>query len=212
MRYVIVNGSPKSGRANSDSIIDFYMENLEENDVIRLKWNNSNPSMEDFEAIKNCENLLFVFPLYIDTVPSQFLRCLLSLEDYLKENQPDKPIKVFTIINNGYFDARENVLGLEIIRNWCDHVDAIFGGGLAIGAGALMCSLKGTPLEKRFIGRPIRAIDELYLESLLDKPRGIIKMTTPQISWGFYKFLAEASWRIRMRENGLSNKDLHRKL
>ena len=58
----------------------------------------------------------------------------------------EKPIfewyNVYVVSNLGFYESEQISILLEIVKNWCSRMGFPYGGGLAIGAGEMMGSLK----------------------------------------------------------------------
>lgn len=119
MNICILNGSPKSSKSTSELLIEYLMSFTGENETVTYNVCKSNLSEEQFSRIQSSDALVFVFPLYIDGINSQLLRFLIELE---KRGFNNKSIGVYCIINNGFYEGRQNLIAADIIKNWCKAV------------------------------------------------------------------------------------------
>ncbi|HAW69762.1 MAG TPA: hypothetical protein DHD79_09105, partial [Firmicutes bacterium] len=79
-----------------------------------------------------CDTLVFAFPLYVDGIPSHLLSCLSQMEGYLKP-LASKEMRVYAIVNCGFYEGRQNQHALDMMQNWCAKTRLIWGHGLGIG-------------------------------------------------------------------------------
>lgn len=100
-------------------------------------------SKKQYEDIKNSDALIFAFPLYIDSIPSHLLRLLVDLEE---QTFSKKDIMVYCLVNNGFFEGKQNWIAIEQMKNWCKAVGLIWGQAVGIGAGEMMPFIKDIPL------------------------------------------------------------------
>ena len=76
MKICIINGSPKAGESTSELLIGYLMSFIKENEVITYNVREMFFSNTQFSLIQHSYVLIFVFPLYIDSINSELL-CLL---------------------------------------------------------------------------------------------------------------------------------------
>ena len=147
------------------------------------------------------------FPLYVDGVPSHLLRCLLKLEESFNKIK-EKDIKVYALVNCGFYEGKQNKLAIEIIENWCEKCGLKWGQGLGIGAGPLLHSVKSGPAEhgpKKNLGKALNIISNNILNKISDNNL-FITANFPRFA---YKFAAEMGWKKSIKANKLRVKDLY---
>lgn len=113
MNISIINGSPKSGKSTSGLLIKYLLQEMEECNAEVFKC-----TLQTAELAKiACSDVLvLVFPLYVDSIPSQLLQLLIILEE-LKNLNHD--MMVYCIVNNGFFEGTQNYIAIQQIKNWC---------------------------------------------------------------------------------------------
>lgn len=141
MNISIINGSPKSGKSTSGLLIKYLLQEMGECNAQVFKC-----TLQTTELAKiACSDVLvLVFPLYVDSIPSQLLQLLIILEE-LKNLNHD--MMVYCIVNNGFFEGTQNYVAIQQIKNWCAAADLSWGQGVGIGAGEMLPFIANIPLK-----------------------------------------------------------------
>ena len=139
MKISIINGSPKVGKSNSEILGNYILSLLKDNEIkkyysISFRLNNENKN-----EIYNSDVLIFLFPLYVDGIPSNLLKLFVEFE---KEKVVNPATRVYCIVNNGFYEGKQNRLAILQMKNWCEKVKADWGQGIGVGAGELLPYLK----------------------------------------------------------------------
>lgn len=128
-KLVILNGSPRAPKSNSKRYAELFLSH----------WKGD---AESFNLVRGdhrliCEKVgqasqvLLVFPLYADGIPT----CLL---DFLKELEqaelPNRPV-VSVLINCGFLEPQQNDVAVEMVRLFCSRNGYPMGSVLKIGSG-----------------------------------------------------------------------------
>lgn len=100
MSLLIFNGSPRGEKSNSDIIISWFMEGYESASKVYLKKVKQHETF--IEESKSFDQLLFVFPLYVDGMPAQVKSFFERMSQH-KEDFKDK--EVAFIIHSGFSEA-----------------------------------------------------------------------------------------------------------
>lgn len=159
MNISIINGSPKSGKSTSGLLIKYLLQEMGECNAQVFKC-----TLQTTELAKiACSDVLvLVFPLYVDSIPSQLLQLLIILEE-LKNLNHD--MMVYCIVNNGFFEGTQNYVAIQQIKNWCAAADLNWGQGVGIGAGEMLPFIANIPLKhgpNKNIGY---AINKVFLDT-----------------------------------------------
>ena len=77
--------------------------------------------------------------MYVDGIPSNLLKLLVEFE---KEKVIKSGTKIYCIVNNGFYEGKQNRLAILQMKNWCEKVKADWGQGIGVGAGELLPYLK----------------------------------------------------------------------
>nr|WP_288886836.1 hypothetical protein [uncultured Blautia sp.] len=211
MKIALINGSPK----RKDSASGLILKELQglipsENEIINLHFTKKQPGSSDLELLQDCSIMVFAFPLYVDSLPSHLLSCLVRLEEYLKHAAFSKDCTVYAIANCGFYEGSQNALALDIMENWCSKAGVIWGGGLGIGAGGMMPVISGMAAgkgpKKNFSG----AFNTLS-DRILRQETGENICFSPNFPRFLYKMAGEMGWRQAGKNNGLTRRDLWNK-
>jgi multimeric flavodoxin WrbA len=212
MKLRFINGSPKPINSSSGLILQELLNALvEKRDVKEYSLGTDKFIPMIFDEICDGDAIVFAFPLYVDSIPSNALKMLIGLEESLKARKT-KNIYAYAIINNGFYEGEQTRTAFEIMGNFCERAGLIFGGGIGMGAGETFRVVRGKPIgEKMFkdFGREIK----LLAEKIEAKEIFGIKYLSPSIPRFLWRFMAKRFfWNSLARANKLSKKDILRKL
>lgn len=98
------------------------------------------------EKLQQAEVFVLGAPLYVDGLPAQAVRLLEMLLEGEYSGLSGK--RVYVVSNLGFYEGQQICNLFDIVRNWCDRMQMIYGGGLAVGAGPMISTLKSMPLKK----------------------------------------------------------------
>ncbi|MFL0198633.1 flavodoxin [Clostridium sp. WILCCON 0269] len=137
-KLYFVNGSPKVNNSVSEALIDnLYAMILNDNiEVNRASLNNR----VNYEDITNSDILVIASPLYVDLLPSTVIEFLMNLEQQTKNMK--KLIRVYAVVNCGFFEGIQNRHALRILENFCTKVGYEWRFGVGVGAGEFMKNTK----------------------------------------------------------------------
>jgi multimeric flavodoxin WrbA len=212
MKISLINGSQKIGESNSGIILD-RLNNLikEKHEVKTYKVYQKSVDNKMLKDIISGEIIVLAFPLYVDSIPSHTLKMLIELEIIVRKEQP-KDLIIYAIINNGFYEGKQNHIAFEIIKNWCEHSGIKFGGGIGQGAGEMLGSTKKTPINKGPFNNLGRALQSL-VESMELKETFKIKYLNPYFPRFLWKIMATIlMWHPLAYKNGLNKKDIIRRI
>ncbi len=207
MKIIIINGSPKTLKSNSEILGNYLFPLLKENNIKKYYSIYFQLNDKTKNEIYNSDVLIFIFPLYVDGIPSNLLKLLVEFE---KENAIRPETKIYCIVNNGFYEGKQNFLALLHMKNWCKKVNAKWGQGIGIGSGELL------PYLKRFkLGQgPLK-----NLEKILNRfSRNILTLNsdkniyiTPNWPKSLYFIQGSISWILKARKNNLKIRELFKK-
>lgn len=208
MKIITINGSPKTLKSNSEILGNYLFPLLKENNIkkyysIYFQLNNKTKN-----EIYNSDVLIFIFPLYVDGIPSNLLKLLVKFE---KENVVRPKTKIYCIVNNGFYEGRQNFLAILHMKNWCKKVNAKWGQGIGIGSGELLPYLKKFKLGQG----PLK-----NLEKILNRfSRNILTLNSdkniyinPNWPKSLYFIQGSISWILKARKNNIKIRELFKKL
>ena len=87
-------------------------------------------------ALEDAGKVVFVAPLYVDSVPSHVLPFLREMEKYCREN--GLKLKVYVIANNGFIEGKQNEPLMRVVENCCARGGLEWCGGIGIGGGVML--------------------------------------------------------------------------
>ena len=207
MTITIINGSPKPRESTSELLIKYLVPFINKNEIVT--YNKPYLTDKQFEEINKSNVLIFVFPLYIDSIPTNLLQLLIKFE---KRTLFSNDTMVYCIINNGFFEGKQNHVAFDQMKNWCKSVDLIWGQAIGLGAGEMLPFLKDIPLghgPNKNIGK---AFKELAC-NITSLSSGKDIFISP--NWSRFLWKIQASlfvWYPRAKKNGLKKCDLFKQI
>ncbi|WP_314394459.1 hypothetical protein [Leptotrichia shahii] len=207
MKISIINGSPKAGRSNSEILENYLLSLLKDNGI--RKYYSISVRLDDKikNEIYNSDVLIFLFPLYVDGIPSNLLKLLVEFE---KEKVVNPATKVYCVVNNGFYEGKQNHLAILQIKNWCEKIKARWGQGIGVGAGELLPYLKKCKLEQGPLKNLGKALEKFSINILTLKNDKDIYIN-PNWLRSLYFFQGSISWILKGRKNNLRVRELFRK-
>lgn len=196
--YTLISGSPKIQKSNSLTFLEKISKELGNYKIYELK---RNKNIEILENMNKSEVLVLAYPLYVDSPTS----IMLSFLDYIVDEKIDLQKKlVYVIVNCGFREGKQNITSVNVIKRWCEKVNANYMGSIMIGAGEIVG-------EKKYKYVSTKALNKLKQFSniikLKEKSDDIIT-TMDIINNKLYCHLANLFWNKRGKNNKLSNQDL----
>ena len=208
MKIGIVNGSPRGKKSNSEILIKYLCSLLEGHKINKYYSFSSKINSEIKSEIHNADVLIFSFPLYIDSIPSSLLDILLKFEE---EKIINSKTKIYCIVNNGFFEGKQNQLAILQMKNWCQKTGAEWGQGIGIGAGEILSYVEKVPLGKGPL-KNLGKVLEQFTNNIKTLKSGNEIYVNPNWSRLLYWTQGTVSWIIKARKNGLKMRDLFRKI
>ena len=208
MKIGIINGSPRGKKSNSEILIKYLCSLLKEHQINKYYLFSSKIHSEIKSEIHNADVLIFSFPLYIDSIPSSLLDILLKFEE---EKIINSKTKIYCIVNNGFFEGKQNQLAILQMKNWCQKTGAEWGQGIGIGAGEILSYVEKVPLGKGPLKNLGKALDQFSNNIKTLKSSNEIYIN-PNWSRMLYWIQGTISWIIKARKNRLKIRDLFEKI
>ena len=177
-KLIIINGSPRAPKSNSKQYIQAFLSAwsgaYEQYSVLQRQH------AACLEQLRECSDLLLVFPLYTDGLPSglmEFLKAMLE--------QPTAPLTVHVIINCGFREHHQNDVAIDMIRLFCKRGGHKLGSVLRMGCGE---AFPTTP----FMGMARRKIQKLARS--IQKGRSVQLSITMPLTKGLFLRAANRYW------------------
>ena len=209
MKVSFINGSPKLGTSTSELMITYLTPFIKENEISIYNIRKMDLSEMQFGEITRSEVLIFAFPLYVDSIPSHLLRFLVELE---RRGFPNKNIIVYSIINNGFFEGKQNHIASNQMKNWCKSVGLTWGQTIGVGAGEMLPYLKNISLGQgpnKNIGRAVQELDDNIMSKNTAKDL-FVSPNWPRFLWKIQSSLY--FWYPRGKKNGVKRSRLKEKV
>jgi len=204
MKISVINGSPKMSGGISGLITNQMERHLNVSfDVYHaIKLIKQIESQtEELAKILDCEVLLIIFPLYVDSLPAPLINLLGRIEKF----SSDVSLKphVYAIVNCGFFEAKQNALALEMIRSFSLRAKLPWGYGIGIGGGGMLSSM-GDNWSKGPASGIDKALNDMAISinSKESKQNLFVKPKFPRI---LYMIAADLGMRRLAKKNGVKN-------
>lgn len=190
---IILNASPRAPKSNSKT----YAQIFQKYSKLPTEYFNINKlnHMEICNKIEQFSQVLFVFPLYADSIPVTLLNFLKTLENNPPKNKP----VISVLINCGFIEPEQNDTAVKIIQIFCKQNGYVFGSVLKIGSGEAILE---TPF-RFFVSRKIKKL----ASSLKNKNYGVFKTTMP-ISKNTFIKASTNYWINYGKKNGVSKEEM----
>lgn len=207
MKLAFINGSPKAKNSSSETILKSLKKLFADNHEI-TEYNFRTPHLDakELEQISQCDVMVLAFPLYVDGIPAHLISCLYEMETFFNTSL-NPNIKVYALVNSGFYEGRQNSLALEMVENWCEKSGLSFGLGIGIGGGGMLPELsnladgKG---PKKNLGIALKNLSN-NISSSSSAENIFISPNFPRFA---YKLFSEVGWRQQIKSNGLKKADL----
>ena len=207
MKISIINGSPKAIKSNSEILGNYLSSLLKENEIKKYYSISFRLNDENKNEIYNSDVLIFLFPLYVDGIPSNLLKLPVEFE---KEKVIKSGTKIYCIANNGFYEGKQNRLAILQMKNWCEKVKADWGQGIGAGAGELLPYLKKSPLGQGPLKNLGKVLDEFSANIITLKSDEDIYIN-PNWLKSLYFFQGTISWILKGRKNNSRIRELFRR-
>jgi len=212
MKISMINGSQKTGESNSGIILNRLIELLKEKHEVKLyKVGSKSFTNEMLTEIISGDVIVLAFSLFVDSLPSHTLEMLIELESFIKRERQTgvfaHNLIVYSIVNCGFYEGKQNRIALEILQHWCGHSGVQFGGGIGQGAGEMLGATKDIPMDKGPFNNLARALQAMAEKIKLREPFETVYLSPyfPRFLW---RFTGERYWNSAARKNGLRKKDM----
>lgn len=128
-KIMIINGSPRAPKSNSKRYAEIFSKySSVETEYFNLTKSNH---LELCSKMNGYSDVLFVFPLYADSLPVGFLNFLKVLE----ANPPAQKPVVSILINCGFLEYQQNEVAVKMVHLFCRQNGYPTGSVLMLGGG-----------------------------------------------------------------------------
>jgi hypothetical protein len=209
-RALLLVGSPRGARSNSESLGAYLLEQFRERglETEKLRIYALLKSDESWGkllgAVDRAGIIALAAPLYADSAPSGVIRAMeLILEARRGQEGPKKPWFV-AIVNCGFPEARQSETALRIYRRFAAEAGLQWAGGLALGGGE---AIGRRPLDKtgrmlRHVRRSLDLTADALAEGRSVPDEAVAFMAKPVIPKWLYLLVGGISWRVQAKRQG----------
>lgn len=191
-KLIVINGSPRGLNSNSKKYIDIFKKSftdkIMEYTIVTKKYNGF------LDELQMCNDLLFVFPLYVDGIPS----ILIEFLKYLESNNINGK-NVHVIVNCGFLEVHQNFVAIDIIKEFCRQNKLHFGTCLCIGSGE---AILNTPFAL-IVRNKLKKV----AKSIINEKDLFLTVTMPINKKMFLK-ASTIYWEKYGAKNGISKKEM----
>lgn len=192
-KILILNGSPRAPKSNSKRYAEIFMKHYPHEAVYRSVTPRNHLSL--CKEIDDYTQVLFVFPLYADALPSGFLQFLKTLEAYPPARKP----LISILINCGFLEHEQNEVAIRMIQLFCRRNGYSMGAILMLGSGE---AILDTPF-KYIATRKIRQL----AQSIASGRYRTLTGTMP-LSKTLFRMAAEIYWTRYGKRFGTSKQQM----
>lgn len=197
---LMINCSYKTKGSNTGYFLEQLKNELADREVEMLSIRQVlTGGFTEFKAkLERAEAFVIGAPLYVDGLPAQAVKLLEMLLE-CKGNFSGKP--VYVVSNLGFYEGTQICNLFDIVKNWCSRMQMVYGGGLAIGAGPLVSTLRSMPVKRglnKDIGKGLeRLADHIRMGGSMEN-----YYAQTRIPRMVYQQAAHMSFRKTLKENG----------
>lgn len=205
MNAVLLCGSPRGRSSNSAFLLDSLEGKLAGRVEIERCQAVARPSEKNertADLVAGCDALVIAFPLYVDGVPASLYEALERIGERVRA--VGAMPRLYVVANNGFYDARQNALAIEMIWTWGDACGLTRGIGVAVGAGEMA---QVAPMGQGPSTNLGCVFDELADDIALGRG-GEMRFVEPNFPRILYRLSANRMWRQKAKANGLRAADL----
>lgn len=202
-------GSPRGPNSTSNSIGTYLVEKLEQKGVPYEKvyicqyLSSEVKKAALLRLVNESDLIIFAFPLYVDSLPSQVIETLELIAEHEKGKHDLDKKSFVAISNSGFPEAKQNSTALTVCRLFAKQVGFNWAGGIAIGGGEMIA---GQPLSE--LGGRVRsktkaleiAVDALVQGDPIPEKvaASMSKLGVPR--W-LYLLIANRRWKRKAKKN-----------
>ncbi|WP_434305751.1 flavodoxin [Clostridium botulinum] len=211
----IINGSPRKEKGTSSYLINELVQLLNNN--IKTKEYYISELMEDKNSLQDVisfNKIIFVSPLYADCLPSTMLDFMIYFEDFIKDKK-NLNMDMYCLINCGFLEGTQNILAIDILKNYRKRIGLNWRFGVGIGGGEFMASSKNMTLNCKMKMPVYNAFLDLKkdIENSSSNPTCseaiLVNAKMPKF---IFKLAGNMSWKTMAKKNNLKPKDLYKRI
>lgn len=206
MNISLINGSPKVRNSASGVILGELEEYLEGHTIARYSLRTNEPlTAVQLRSLAEQDVLVLAFPLYVDGIPSHLLRHLVEMEACFGRNSSGA--MMYAVANCGFYEGRQNRNALDMMKIWCEKAHVVWGQGVGVGGGGMIAGLENVP-KGRGPRKNLSAALRTLADHVAEMQSADDLFVSPNFPRFLYKAMGEMGWRMQIRQNGLTRRDL----
>ncbi len=205
MKIALINASPKAKGSTSGTLLEDLKNRIGQRaEITEPVCHGASLPKGTPEALQSADAWVFAFPLYVDGIPSHLLSCLIQLEE---AGLGDPNVRIYGIVNCGFYEGKQGEPALEVLQNWCARTGFLWGGGVGVGGGGGLAMMPKTP-PGQGPKAPIEEALGILAENILQGKRQDNRYVSVAVPRFLYKMGAQIGWRQMIKANGGRKKDL----
>lgn len=211
MSVCFINGSPRGKNSTSNYLIDLIQSYFSDDYPFTKVKMKDFAEINDIKKILDYENIVIVFPLYGDSLPSTVLDFLVELHKHCDsvETLPN----LYAVSNCGFLEGKQIHIAMEIMEHYAKRTGFNWRFGIGLGAGEAFRTTPFLPLKspmKRKIHKSFKTLQKSIEEQDLSQTKSIF--VQQDMGKRLFIFMATKFMVKKGNKNGLSKDDLKRKI
>lgn len=195
-----INGSPKvNSKSNSSHFIQelskSFDKNININEFSASKILNDNSALE---KISLSDKIIFVSPLYADTLPSHMIEFLTILEKYLTANSYTN-IDIYGMINCGFYEGIQCRHALDMFKYFSRKCKLNWKFGIGIGGGEYLRTLSETSAYTKSLYKALNILSN-SINNVIDNSNRNIFICPDKMNAFAYRTAANLGWFIQAKK------------
>lgn len=213
LKVLFLNGSPRQQESNSDIIVNYLINKLQErfietSKIYLAKAVKSNDQIIDmFDSINISDSLVLIAPVYADSLPFIAVRAMELIAKYRQLMKVNIP-RFYAITNCGFPEAFHNDIALANVKLFAQQCNFKLAGGIGFGMSGGVRRKSGqydykiNKNTKMILDKIAAAISEQK-----DIPYDAIELTKkPAMPIWLYNFLVNNYWKKLAKMNEVNKK------
>ena len=208
-KLIVLNASMRTKDGNGAKLAVELQKKLKTRSKIVNLSAYLNKSDELIENLLSYSRIVLCMPLYVDGLPSQMIRLMEKMEKGYRAH--DK--KIYVLANMGLYESEQLINLFTAVKRWCEIMDFAYSGGLGIASGELVGGfLDFSRLDKWPLRQIYKGMNDFA--SAIDDDKVIDDIYTGTYSFPrwLYIAIANSGWKRMGKANGITEKDLYRRL
>lgn len=150
VNFLLLSGSPKGKSSTSYSLLDYLRKQLEghgkscELSIVHKIMRNETDFENFCNLLDSADYLIVTIPLYVDSLPSPVIDIFTRMSKRRSSNTSKGNPKFLVIVNSGFPEQHQNLLAINICKQFAQDANLDWIGGIPFGGGAI---IGGAPLE-----------------------------------------------------------------